>query len=82
MCDLCDAEARRVIFEGKVEFGIVEFEAAEAVGVGEFAEGAELIVSEGRLEFEFGFEERHGGSIARERGLRKAVDLMKERSGF
>lgn len=64
MCDLSDAETRGVVFERKVEFGIVEFKAAEAVRIGEFAERAELIVGERGLEFEFGFEERHGESIA------------------
>ncbi len=75
MCDLRDAQARGVIFKREMEFGIVEFEAAKAVGVGKFAEGAELVVGERRLEFEFGFEERHEGSIARETSLRKAVQI-------
>ncbi len=37
VCDLGDAESRGVIFKGKMKLGSVEFEAAEAVGVGEFA---------------------------------------------
>jgi hypothetical protein len=36
--DLGLAEAGGVVFEGDVKFGFVELEAAEAVGVGEFAE--------------------------------------------
>jgi hypothetical protein len=59
VCDLGLAEAGSVVFEGEMEFGMVELKAAEAVGVGEFGERAELIVREGRLEFEFGFEECH-----------------------
>jgi hypothetical protein len=59
VCDLSDAKAGGVIFERKVELGIVELEATEAVSVGKLAEGAELVVGERRLEFEFGFEERH-----------------------
>ena len=47
--DLGFAEAGGVVFEREVEFGVVDLEAAEAVGVGEFAEGAELIVGERRL---------------------------------
>jgi hypothetical protein len=59
VCDLGLAEAGGVVFEREVELGVVETEAAEAVGVGEFAEGAELVVREWRLEFEFGFEKCH-----------------------
>ena len=65
VCDLCDAEARSVIFKRKMEFGIVELEATKSIGVGKFAERAELVVGERRLEFEFGFEERHAVIIAK-----------------
>ncbi len=64
VCDLGFAEAGGVVFEREVALGVVELEAAEAVGVGEFAEGAELVVRERRLQFEFGFQKRHGESIA------------------
>lgn len=64
VCDLRFAEAGSVIFEREVALGIVKLEAAEAVGVGECCEMAELVLREGRLEFEFGFEECHAESIA------------------
>ena len=65
VCDLGFAEAGGVVFERDVELGVVDLEAAKAVGVGEFAERAELIVGEGRLEFKFGFEKCHVRSIAK-----------------
>jgi len=63
--DLGFTEAGAVVFKGEMELGVVELKAAKAVGVGEFAEGAELVVSERGLQFEFGFEKCHGESIAR-----------------
>jgi hypothetical protein len=59
------AEAGGVVLEGDLKFRLVDLKAAEAVGVGEFAERAELIVRERGLEFEFGLEECHGGIIAK-----------------
>ena len=64
VCDLSLAETGGVVFERKVPLGVVELEAAEAVSVCEFAKGAELIMGERRLEFEFGFEKCHEESIA------------------
>jgi len=49
-----------------VALGIVKLETAKAVGVGKFTESAELIEGERGLQFEFGFEERHAKSIARQ----------------
>lgn len=63
--DLSFAEAGSVVFERDMEFGFVDLEAAEAIGVGKFSEGTQLIVRERGLEFEFGFEECHGGIIAK-----------------
>jgi len=71
VCDLGFAEAGGVVFKGDVELGVVDLEAAEAIGVGEFTERAELIVGEGRLEFEFGFEKCHGEIIAVQAHRRK-----------
>ena len=65
VCDLGLPEAGGVVFEGEMALGVVELEAAEAVGIGKFGEGAELVVSQGRLEFEFGFEECHAVIIAK-----------------
>ena len=65
VCDLGFAEAGGVVLEGNLEFGFVDLETAEAVRVGKFTERTELIVSERGLEFEFGFEECHGGIIAK-----------------
>ena len=76
--DLSFAEAGGVVFEGNLELGLVDLETAEAVGVGKFTERTELIVSERGLKFEFGFEECHGGIIAK-RGCgqrRRRVEKM------
>ncbi|HLZ11245.1 MAG TPA: hypothetical protein VKP58_01545 [Candidatus Acidoferrum sp.] len=70
VCDLGFAEARGVVFERDLEPGFIDLEATEAIGVGEFAERAELIGRERGLEFEFGFKECHGGIIAK-RGWRE-----------
>ncbi len=64
--NLCLSKAGRVVFEREMALGVIELEAAEAIGVGEFAEGAELVISEGRLQFEFSFEKCHGEIIAEE----------------
>ena len=64
------AEARSVIFEGQLLPRIVEAESAEAVGVREFAELAQLIVAQRGLQFISDFHECHGGIIpAGERNL-------------
>ena len=55
-------------------------ETAEAVRVGKFAEGAELVVSERRLELEFRFEECHGTSIAERRNVGTFARLNVESS--
>ena len=47
--------------------GVVQLETPKAVGVGKFAEGAELIMGERGLQFELGFEKCHGESIAEDR---------------
>ncbi len=65
VCDLGFAEAGGVVFEREMSLGVVEMEAAKAIGVGEFSERAKLVVGQGRLEFEFGFEECHRGIIAK-----------------
>ena len=82
VCDLGFAEAGSVVFEGNVKFGFIELEAAEAVGVGEFAERAELVVSERRLEFEFGLEERHGEIIAKGDGEKDGAGFRAEDSAL
>lgn len=61
--DLRFAEARGVVFKRQLLFGIVEAEAAQAVGVGEFAELEQLILAQRRLEFIGDFDEGHGGII-------------------
>ena len=65
MSDLRLAEAGSVVLEREMSLGIVELEAAKAIGVGEVSERAELFVSERGLEFEFGFEECHRGIITK-----------------
>jgi hypothetical protein len=68
--DLSLAEAGGVVFEREVTFGVVELEAAKAIGIGKFTEGAKLFVGEGGLELEFGFKKCHGESIAREEAMK------------
>jgi hypothetical protein len=58
------AQARGVVFEGEAPGGFVDMEAAEAVGVGEFAEPLELLVAEGSQEFVADFEKCHGGEYS------------------
>jgi len=65
VCDLGFAEAGSVVFEREMAFGVVELEAAEAVGVGECGELAELLLRERRLQFKFGFEKSHGEEYSR-----------------
>jgi len=78
VCDLSFAEAGGVVFEGNLEFGLVDLETAKFVGVGKFTERTELIVCEWGLKFESGFEECHGGIIAKRRcgERRRRVEKM------
>ena len=80
VCDLSFAEAGGVVLEGNLEFGLVDLETAEAVGVGKFTERTELVVSERRLEFEFRFEECHDKSIAEHPNVRTFARLNVESS--
>ena len=57
--DLGFAQARGVVFEGEVVLLLVDVEAAQAVGVGEFAEAAELFEAQRGLQFVSDFEECH-----------------------
>jgi hypothetical protein len=57
--DLGVAEARGVVFESEMVLLFVDAKAAQAVGVGECAEAAELFETQGRLQFVSDFEERH-----------------------
>jgi hypothetical protein len=57
------AQARGVVLERQVVL-VVDAEAAQAVGVGEFAEMAELILSERGLQFVGDFDESHARIIA------------------
>jgi len=63
VCDLGFAEAGGVVFERDVELGVVDLEAAEAVGVGEFAEALKLFVAERRMKLVGDFEKCHEGII-------------------
>lgn len=76
VCDLRFAKTRAVVFEREVALGVVELEAAKAVGVGKFAEGAELFVGERGLEFEFCFEKCHGEEYSRGAFERLKVDRL------
>ena len=57
--DLGVAETGGVVFEGEMLFGFIEAEAAQAVGVGEFAEQTELFLGERGLQFVRDFHECH-----------------------
>jgi len=59
MRDLCVAQPRSVVFEGKMLFDFIEAEAPQAIGVGEFAEQAELFRREWGLQFVSDFHECH-----------------------
>jgi hypothetical protein len=59
--DLGFAQARGVVFEGELVFLLVDAEAAETVGVGEFAETAELFEAQWRLQLVGDFQEGHKG---------------------
>lgn len=63
--DLGLAEARGVVFEGEMVVLFVDAEAAEAVGVGKFAQAAELLEAERGLQFVGDFEECHGRDYSR-----------------
>jgi len=77
--DLRFAEAGGVVFEGELVFLLVDTEAAEAVGVGEFAEAAELVEAQRRLQFVGNLEERHEASIAGGRKSWQEVGQGKEK---
>ena len=62
--DLGFAQAGGVVFERQLIGGRVNAEAAQAVGVGELAEVAQLVIGERGLQFIGDFDECHGGIIA------------------
>ena len=62
--DLRVAEARGVIFKGQLFFSFVHAELAQAVGIGEFAEAAELFEAQRGLQFIRDFEKGHARIIA------------------
>ncbi len=63
MGDLRFAEARGVVFKGDMVLRFIDAHAAQAVGVGEGAQAAELF----GLKFVGNFNECHSGSIAASR---------------
>jgi len=70
--DLGFAQARSIVFERKLLFGLVQPKRAQAIGVGEFTEAEKLRVGEGRVEFVSHVNESHEESIAgRSRGSEK-----------
>ena len=64
MSDLGLAQSRSIVFDGDVVIGFVDGKAAQAVGVCEFAEFAELLVAERGLRLIDDFKKCHGGIIA------------------
>jgi len=59
--DLGFAQARSVVLEGEMVLLLIDTEAAEAIGVGEFAEAAQLLEAQRGLQFVGDFEECHRG---------------------
>jgi hypothetical protein len=57
--DLGFVEARGVVFEGELVFLFVDVKAPEAIGVGEFAEAAELFEAQRRLQLVGDFKKCH-----------------------
>ena len=64
MRHLCFAQARSVVFKRQLLFRFVNTEAAEAIGVRELAEMAQLVFREWRLQFVSDFHECHAVIIA------------------
>ena len=64
MRHLCFAQARSVVFKRQLLFRFVNAEAAQAIGVRELAEMAQLVFRERRLQFVGNFDEGHAGIIA------------------
>ena len=62
--DLGLAEAGSVVFEGEMIVLLIDMEAAEAVGVGKFAQAAELLEAERGLQFVGDFQKCHGGNYS------------------
>ena len=57
------AQARGVVFERQLLLRIVQPKASQAVGIGEFAEAAQLLIAERGLQFIDSFHECHAGII-------------------
>jgi hypothetical protein len=57
--DLRVAQPRSVVFKGQMVFCFIEAEAAQAIGIGEFAEQAELFLRKRGLQFVSDFHECH-----------------------
>jgi len=73
MGDLGFAQAGGVILKGELILLFIDAETAQAIGVSEFAEAAELIEAQGRLQFVGDFEECHGGKYKVKGCKRKRV---------
>ena len=58
--DLCLTQARGVVLESEMLVLFIDAEAAQAVGVGEFTEAAELFKAQRRLQLVRDFEQCHG----------------------
>jgi hypothetical protein len=80
--DLSLTQARGVVFERQLVLGLIYAEAAQAIGVREFAQMAQLFFGERGLQFVGNFHESHSGIIAaRLRGTRQglAAEFDKDR---
>ena len=63
-------QARGVVFEGQLLFRVVQAETAQAIGVGELSQMAQLVVAQRGLQFVSNFHECHGGIISASRKWR------------
>jgi len=70
--DLRLAQTGSIVLEGELVLLLVDAKPAKAVCVGEFAEAAELVEAQGRLQFVGDFEECHEASIAGRAGVGRA----------
>lgn len=61
--DLCFAQARSVVLKGEMLLGFVKAESPQTVGIGKFAEAAELVFRQRGLQFVGYVHERHAGII-------------------
>ena len=71
VCDLGFAEPRGIVFERQMVLLFIDAKAAQAIGIRELTEAAELFEAQGRLQFVSDVKERHGGKYTGKKLARK-----------